>query len=229
MKSRFPLFCSVACVLFGCSAFASLRAEETSVWLAGKARSTSGGMLLPDEKGIYDLELKDSTGVSIGAKPPLGGDTKSLEFSGSQVSAFRTKAAYPPVGGNLKVELEAMVPDGAPADDATLVRHGTQWEIRFLPKSSSYAFIVWHDKNVFSEVRVPMKLGEWEKISAGYTGDELTLQVGEATAKATPKDVLREESSPAPLLVGASTTKILDESMPRLFNGSLANIRISLE
>ncbi len=218
-----------ACLFLAFFLSAPLHAEETSVWLVGKARTSSGGILVPDDVGPFDLEMKDATGVKIGEKPPGGGDAKSLEFSGTQVSAFRSVTPFPPVGQTLKVELEAMIPEEGGGEDSTLLRHGTQWEIRFLSKSLSYVFIVWHDKNVFTEVRVPMKFDKWETISADYTGQELILRVGKETATAVPKDVLHQDASPAPLLLGASSTRVVEDMAPRLFNGSLANIRISLE
>ena len=227
-----PALLGLAAGLFlGCFSPTSLRAEATAVWLAGDARAGSGGILLPDSKGSYDLELKDSTGVTIGEKPSLGGDTKSLEFSGTQVSAFRSIRPFPRVEGKVKIELEAMIiPDSSVGGgDSTLLRHGTQWEIRYLAKSKSCVFIVWHDKNVFTEVRVPIKAGEWTTIAAEYAGDEMRLQAGDATAKAVPKDILGSDDGPAPLLMGACTTKVEGEPLPRLFSGSLANIRISLE
>lgn len=206
-----------------------LQAEETSIWLAGKARTVSGGILLPDSEGSFDLEMKDATGVTLGEKPPGGGDTKSLEFSGTQTSVFRSITPYPSSGGSLKVELEAMIPEGGGGEDATLLRHGTQWEIRYTARNMSYAFIIWHDSNVFTEVKLPMKFDEWNTITATYTGEEMILQVGKASAKAVPKDALRQDSGPAPLLLGACSTKVLEEALPRLFHGSMANIRISLE
>jgi|GEM_PF-2040656 len=229
MKShRLPL-CSLAAALLGFLTSAPVHADEISIWLAGKARTVSGGLVLPDSRGTYDLEMKDATGVSIGEKPPGGGDTKSIEFSGTQTSVFRSVTPFPAVAGALKVELEAMIPEAAGGEDSTLLRHGTQWEIRFTARNMSYAFIIWHDSNVFTEVRVPVKLGEWNTITAEYTGQKLTLRVGKDSAEAVPKDVLREDTGPAALLMGSSTTKVLEESVPRIFHGSMANIRISLD
>lgn len=206
-----------------------LKAEEEAIWLAGKARAVPGGMFLPDSKGSFDLEMKDASGVTIGEKPPLGGDTKSLEFSGDQAAPFRSINPFPPVAGKLRIELEAMIPEGAGGKDGTLLRHGTQWEIRYTAKNSSCSFIIWHDSNVFTEVKVPMETGAWKAITAEYNGEELILQIGKDSAAAPAKDVLRRDTGPAPLLVGASTTKVLEESLPRLFHGSLANIRIRME
>jgi hypothetical protein len=206
-----------------------LVAEETSVWLAGKVRTTSGAMLWPDSAGTFDLEMKDADGVSLGEKPPLGTDTKSLEFSGEQKSVFRSVIPFPPIGGKLKVELDVKIPEDGNGEDSTLIRHGTQWELRYLARTTSCVFIVWHDSNVFTEVKVPMTQGKWEEVVAEYNGEELILSVGKASAKAVPKDALRQETSPAHLLVGASSSKVSEDATPRLFQGSLANIRISLE
>ncbi len=221
----------IAGVVLGFFPCASVRAEETAVWLAGDARTSSAGILLPDSKGSFGMEVKDSTGITIGDKPSVGADTKSLEFSGTQVSAFRTIRPFPPVEGKLKIELDAMIlPDSSTGSvDSTLLRHSTQWEIRYLGKSKTCVFIVWHDKNVFTEVRVPVKVGEWTTISAEYTAEEMKLRVGEDSAKVVPKDVLGIADGPAALLMGACTTKVEGEPLPRLFSGSLANIRISLE
>ncbi len=229
MKIPQLLLVPAVCLLFGLSTSLSLQAEETSIWLAGKARTVSGGILLPDSEGSFDLEMKDAAGVTLGEKPPGGGDTKSLEFSGTQTSVFRSVTPYPAVGGTLKVELEAMIPEGGGGEDATLLRHGSMWEIRYTAKNMSYSFIIWHDNNVFTDVKVPVKFDDWNTITATYTGEELILQVGKTSAKAVPKDVLRQDTGPASLLLGASTTKVSEEALPRLFHGSIANIRISLE
>lgn len=217
------------CISAGFFSLSPLRADETSVWLAESARVSSAGILLPDDAGVFDMEITDAAGVTIEDKPPGGADAKSLVFSGEQVSAFRSVTPFPPPTGAFKVEIEAMIPAGADGEDATLLRHFNQWEIRFTANNPSIAFIMWHDSNVYTQVRVPIQLDEWNSIVAEYTGEELILTAGGGTEKLAAKDLINPNAGSVHLVMGASSTKISDEIMPRLLNGSLANIRITLE
>jgi hypothetical protein len=216
-------------VFLSCSPLFGTHAEETSVWLAGDGIERSGTILLPDKKGAFDLEIKDATGITFGKKPDSGKDTKSLEFSGTQTAVFRSLLPFPPASGGLQINLQALIPEEAGDRDSSLLRHGTQWEIRYLAAKTAILFVIWHESNVFTEVSVPIPLGSWETISAEYTADKLTLIVNGQEKSVAPKDLLRQESAPAHLLLGASSTKIEDETMARIFTGSLADIRIQVQ
>ena len=78
MKTPLPLVFPAVCLLFGFFSPSALHADETAVWLAENAKVSSAGILLPDDTGAFDLEMKDATGVTIGEKPP-GGNLRARE------------------------------------------------------------------------------------------------------------------------------------------------------
>lgn len=91
---KIPVFSPVPAVsLFaGIFSLSALHAEETSVWLAESARVSSAEILLRDDAGTLDLEMKDPTGVTIGTKPPSGADAKFS--SASQYNYLRRPVWY---------------------------------------------------------------------------------------------------------------------------------------
>jgi len=206
-----------------------LHAEETAIWLAENAKVSSAGILIPDDVGAFNLEMTDATGVTIGEKPPGGGDAKSLVFSGDQTSVFRSVIPFPSVVGTLKVELDAMIPIEADVEDATILRYSSQWEVRFIASRPAIALIVWHDSNIFTQVNVPIEYDKWSTITAEYTGEELIVTADGVTERLAAKDVIYQSAGEAHLILGASSTKLMDNIVPRLLKGSLANIRVTAE
>jgi hypothetical protein len=231
MKTFLPLHRAGFGVLLISALFAvtSSRAEDTSLWLAEKARPSGSGLLVPDTKGPHDLDTPDSTGITLGEKAPKGGDAKSFVMDGAQVAPLRSIKPIPSPVEGFDVELQVNVGDGAPDADTTLVRHGGFWELRYLANRSSVAFIVWHDANIFTEVRVPVKVGSWESVKAKYEGDRMEIQIGSEKAEAVPKDILFAGDKPQRLVLGASGPAPVDGVLSRAFTGALADIRFTVQ
>lgn len=204
-------------------------AEDTSLWLAEKARPSGSGMLVPDTKGPYDLDTADATGITLGEKAPKGSDAKSFVMDGAQMAPLRSIKVIPSPVEGFQAELQVKVGDGAPDADTTLIRHGVFWELRYLANRASLAFIVWHDANVITEVRVPIKIGSWETVKANFKSDHMELQVGNEKAEAVPKDLLFAGDKPQRLVLGASAPGPVDGILARPFTGALADIRFTVE
>ncbi len=224
------LFVALTLVLIaGITPSESLRAADTSIWLAKDAKTSGGGMLLPDTEGAADFEIADVEGITIGEKPPGGGDTKSLEFAGTQVLAFRTVSPFPAGTAGFKVQLKVRVTEETLSQDTTILRHATQWEIRYLHKRKAYLFVVWHEPTVVTELVVSAEPGEWQNLTAEFRPDKMTFATETEKTDGVPKDTMVEEPKPQVLLLGASGPRPVDGELPRPFVGALADIRITVE
>lgn len=211
-------------------AFCTLaRAEELAVWLAEDAEEAGQKILLPDDKGGFAMELTDASGVKIGGKPAVGKDRKSLEFSGTQQTCFRTKNPFPPVGGNLKISCVAKIDPEQVTEDGTLMRYGTVWELRYDVKAMAITFIVWNEQREYKIASVPMPHGEWTEIVATIQDGTIRIEADNRSAEKAVES-LRQEPTPPALLLGASGTRPpTDGGSLRPFHGSLADVRISLD
>jgi len=219
-----------AAVLLASAGFSGiLHAEDAAVWLAKDARELQPKILLPDAKGAFDMELADAAGVSIGEKPAKGTDTKSLVFSGTQKMAFKTLSPYPLSSEAFKVSLVVKPAEMAGEEDGTILRHGTQWELRYLPKKEAVIFVVWHDVNVFTEVSLPMKPDAWHQIEAGMKNGTMTLAVDSEDTEKPLKDSMRAEAKPVALILGATRQALGETTGFRPFAGSIADIKITQE
>ena len=203
-------------------AFAS---DETAVWLAQNARQSDGGILLRDSNGMFDFGLADAAGVTIGGKPGKAGDAKSIEFSGSQTAAFKTARPFPRVASSLSLSMQVRASETSGEEDGTIIRYGTQWEVRYDVKKAKFVFIVWSDDNVFTAVSLPAKQGVWQTLKATANAGSMTLSVDGEEANGVPKGELRVEPKPAILVMGGS----LGKELTRKFFGSVAEIRIGVE
>jgi len=205
-------------------------AEVVAEYDAGKARTTSGGgLVVPDSKGSFDLLVQDAAGITIGERPEDGQDTKSLLFSGSQVGVLRTENGFPSPTGRCGVELIAKLGAGDPEREATLLRYGTTWELRYTPKVGALSFIIWHSPEVYSTVSVPADEDKWLNVKAGFDGNQLTLEVSGERSSTAAKDAMRSEPSSTNLVVGSSAPKPIDGEVQRPFFGALAEIKVSIE
>ena len=200
-------------------------ADQTAVWLAENARETREGILLPDSKGSFDFVLADTDGVTISGKPASAGDTKSIEFSGTQKGAFKTIRPFPQVASSLSISMQVRASEMPGEQDGTIIRFGTQWEVRYDIKKTKFVFIVWSEDNSFTTVSLPAKQGVWQTLKATVGADSMALSVDDEEAKGIPKGDLRTEPKPASLIMGGSWSK----DLPRMFFGSVADIRISVE
>jgi Concanavalin A-like lectin/glucanases superfamily len=200
-------------------------ADDTAVWLAQNAKGSDDEILLPDSSGSFDFGLAEAAGVTIGGKPGKAGDAKSIEFSGKQTSAFKTVRPFPQVGASLSLSMQVRASETSGDEDGTIIRYGTQWEVRYDIKKGKFVFIVWSDDNVFTTVSLPAKQGAWQTLKATVSADSMTLSVDGEEAKGVPKGGLRAEPRPALLVMGGS----LGKELTRKFIGSVAEIRIALE
>lgn len=218
--SVFPLI-----VLLFMAGHFRVSADETAVWLAKDAKESQGRILLPDSKGTFDFELADAEGVKIGGKPGKIGDTKSIEFSGSQTTAFKTLAPLPVMQTSLHLSLQVRAAEAAGEEDGSLFRYGTQWEVRYYTKRSAFQLIVWNEEGNFTIISVPGKQGVWQTLKAEVTADSMTLSVDDEEAKGQPSGPFHIEPKPLSLSMGG----VAGKELGRPFFGSVADIRITIE
>ncbi len=218
--SAFPLIVllSLACLFKG-------SADETAIWLAKDARLAQGKIVMPDSKGAMDFELADASGVKIGGAPGKIGDTKSIEFSGTQTVPFKTLSPVPGMETSLQLSFQVKTAATAGEEDGTLFRYGTQWEVRYYTKKSLFQLIVWNDERKFTIVTAPAKQGVWQTLKASVTADSMKLSVDGEESVGEPSGPFYIEPKPLSLQMGGAAGKELG----RPFFGSLADIRISIE
>ena len=200
-------------------------ADETAVWLAQNAKESDDGILLPDSNGSFDFGLADAVGVKIGGKPGKVGDVKSIEFSGKQTAAFKTARPFPQMASSLSLSMQVRASETPGDEDGTILRYGTQWEVRYDIKKAKFVFIVWSDDNVFTTVSLPAKQGVWQTLKATANAGSMTLSVDGEEANGVPKGELRAEPRQALLVMGGS----LGKELTRKFIGSVAELRIAVE
>ena len=218
--SAFPLI-----VLLSLAGHFRVSADETAVWLAKDARETQGRIVMPDSKGSFDFEVADASGVKIGGKPGKIGDTKSIEFTGAQTSMFKTVVPMPAMETSLKLSLQVRPAESAGEEDGSLLRYGTQWEIRYFTKKSLFQLIVWNEEGKFTIITVPAKQGVWQTLKASVTANSMTLSVDGEEVVGEPSGPLHIEPKPLSLSMGG----VAGKEMGRPFFGSVAEIRISIE
>ncbi len=204
--------------------------QSESLWLAEGAKSDGAGLFLPDVEAEFDMDTADAVGITIGPKPPEGRDSKSLQFSGQQALALRTQKPFPGLVQKLTVSFRVNVGEIGEQDDATVLRYGTQWEIRHLGKASAFILVVWHGVNVVTQIRAASRPGEWQEVEAEITPEKMTLKVDDEEVEGVPQDTIWQESKAVNLLMGASAPRPLPgEPLARPFIGSLAEVRVSVE
>ncbi len=222
MKSS-PLILALSLGFFVVSA----TAEETSVWLTQNATLTENRLVIPDQKGAFEFLLPDASGVTIGGKPDVGSDEKSIEFSGTQQNAFKTTKPFPIVTAGLELTMAVKASASATTDGAVL-RYGTQWEIRYNFKSSKYTLAVWTtDPKVFTMAVAPAKPGVWQLLKVSIKSDAIMLTVDEATAQTAPKGPIFAEPKAAALQLGGVGGGAGKE-IARPFTGSVADIHVTV-
>lgn len=175
------------------------------------------------------MVLENAAGVKIGGKPTVGKDTKSIEFSGSQLAPFKTSRPFPSLGGKSKISLAFKPADVAPADDGTILRYGTQWELRYSAKLGKLSFIIWDVEKNFTIATVVADAGSWHEAEATFDGSTMRLEVGgQVDEKPVVAAIFVEPREPN-LVLGASRPNTTGEAGIdiRPFAGSVADIQIS--
>lgn len=211
--------------------FAAHASEDVGVWNAGGAHPGDGGLVIPDKKGGFDFVTPSSAGISIGDKPSVGDDTKSIVFDGSQTAAFRTKSGFPGIYSTLRVSIAVKPESGSSDQDGTVLRYGTQWEIRYAPARSVFSLIVWNDdKTTYTIVSLPARPGDWQVLEGVVANGSMSFSVDAQKKDATLKGTISSEEKPVALVLGASRPN-LDTSgaLTRPFTGAVADIRIGVE
>lgn len=209
----------------------SAAADELASWKVGQAREQDGGWLVPDVKKSYDLLASDATGITLGEKPSVGDDTKSLVFDGNQLSAFRTLSPFPVSTGSLSFSVAAK-PSASQPDEigGTILRYGTQWELRYEQGKQAFVFIVWHeDRTTYTTVRVDASPDQWHLVNGSLEQDMLVLSVGGDTKQSPLKGAMVVEPKPASFVVGASRATIGTTPGARPFVGAIAAIKATAQ
>lgn len=235
MTSRSPLgllFVGIVAVSFVASPSVSAAdADFLASWKAGQAREQDGGYLLPDVKKSYDLLAPNSAGISLGDKPSVGDDTKSVVFDGLQLTAFRSLSPFPVSTGTLAFSV-AVKPAAQQTDPigGTVLRYGTQWELRYEQDKQSMVFIVWHeDRTSYTTVRVAAAPDQWHLVEGTLEQDMAVLKVGSDTKQTPLKGPLAIEVKPVAFLVGASAPSLEGRPQSRPFTGAIAAIQATAQ
>lgn len=229
MNSSLLRFCHVVAV----SSFLAspVFAGDLSRWEAGKARVVGDKVLLPDDLGGYDFVCPDASAVTIGEKPTVVGDSKSIVFSGAQTEVFKTVRPYPPFPGTFSVSLLVCPAEMSGEADGTILRYGLQWELRYLVKESKLSLVVWHQSNVYTTVNLPLKPGVWHEVKATVEPASIRLESGkDVVSKVLTEGGVFEEPKPVNMVLGG-TPNATDgvRSVSRPFFGAVADIRINVE
>lgn len=224
MKALLPL-ATAALVCFAAPARAL---DEIAAYKAEDVSVADGGMTWRDSAGTHNMATKDPTGITIGDKPDVGSDGKSVVFSGEHSLPFRTETPLPVPTGAVKVKLAFKPASDDVAGEQTLIRMGN-WELRYAPEKSEIAFIVWHDGATYSRLPAPAEAGVWQEIAAGFEQGVMTLEVKGVPQKKEAKGPLGGHYPTSAIFVGASTGTRQSGVEFRPLRGALADIHISAE
>ena len=195
-----------------------LRAENLEI--------KNSNILWCDNTGKQCLQLSSATGVSLGEKPSLGEDSKSVFFSGAQILPFRSENLLPVVVDSLTVSLAISPQSSNDDDDQMIIRHGN-WDLRYSPGQKLLKFTIWHDDKLFSQITAPLELGIWQMVKASFTDRIITLQVNDVYQSKEAKDSFGVHLSRAPIFVGASSDMRGKGMKLRPLTAEIADIHIS--
>lgn len=216
-------------------AFSSaVQAQSTPlVFKAQNAIEQTNSILLPDDTKTYDFQLSDKQGVTIGEKPTVGADEKSLVFSGQQKSAFVGTKSFAAASSGFSVELSFLVnPQAASVNhNGTLLKHAN-WEIRCDAKNGNLAVVLWHKKDVpYSIVTVPIQLGVWQRLSVKLQAGLLSVSVDGNEKQEQITHPIHPANAFSILIIGAAWPGSGNVSMEsfRPFFGALADLKFTAE
>lgn len=216
----------IYCLLSGVWSASAL--ETVAVWEASDVNVRSADVVWPDSKGGHDLRGQTVQGISSGKKDGIGSASRTVEFNGEQSVPLRTVNPFPPVLESLQVEVLMSLAEGSLEESGTVVRVGTQWELRAEYKRKGLSFIVWHDKDHYTNVFLPVQPGDWVEVVATMSDGILRLKVGDAEQQVQMKGDLRLEETAVPLAVGATKSFPQDGSEFRPFAGAIQSLKISM-
>lgn len=204
------------------------------IYKAQSAVEEGSQILLPDTTNTWKLQLANKQGVSLGAKPMVGEDEKSLVFSGRQVAAFSSVDRIPSALTGFKCELSFLLHSEAASISKyqTMIRH-SNWEIRCDADKNNLLAVVYHadPEKKYTVLRIPIQAGVWQRISVSVQGTVLSVAVnGMPTSFDMPFPI--DGNRPAgSLVVGAAalSSENRTQEVFRPLCGSLADINITLE
>lgn len=203
--------------------------EEIAVWKAEKVQSGDGAMTWTDEKQSYDLELADAEGVSIGEKPGVGGDEKSVVFSGAQQKAFVSTSKLPDCNGNLEVRL-ALNPGNSTS--GTIIRCDRQWQVGIKQVGAEVfaELLLWMDSGGIFPVRVKIQPDAWQEITASISGNTATISCNGAEETKTMQESLRRIADGSTVYIGLPVTTVsaTNKELALPFQGAVADIHVSM-
>lgn len=225
MKSLVPL----AATFFFALSSGAMCMEELAVYKAENIEESATGMMWNDAKGGSPLETKSTTGITLGDKPDVGSDSKSVVFSGEQNSPFRSVNPFGVPSGALKISLAFKADPNAATAEQTLMRHPA-WEFRYYAQKGEISFVIWHDLKAYTAVASKIDAGVWQQVTGTYEQGMITIEVnGQTPVTREAKGTLVLADPGARLLIGASSGARQGAMPDRLLCGALADIHISAE
>lgn len=203
------------------------------IFKAQNAIEEGNKILLPDDTKTYEFQLSDKEGISLGEKPTVGTDEKSLVFSGQQKSAFVGTKSFAQAANGFGVEFSFLVnPQAASFNhNGTLMKHAN-WEIRCDAKNGNLAVVLWHKKDVpYSIVTVPVQLGVWQRLSAKLQAGVLTVSVDGNEKQEQISHPIHPANAFSLLIIGAAWPGSGNVSLEsfRPFFGAIADIKLTAE
>ena len=204
------------------------------IYKAQSAVEEGSQILLPDTTNAWKLQLANKQGVSLGDKPMVGEDEKSLVFSGRQVAAFSNVDRIPSALTGFKCEFSFFLnPEAASIiRNQAVIRH-SNWEIRCDTNRGMLAVIVWHAnaEKKYTTSQVAIQSGVWQRISVSLKGAVLSVAVNGTPTMFDMPLPIDGGRPPGPFTIGAAAISA-ENRAPEAFRplcGSLADINISLE
>jgi hypothetical protein len=231
MKTQPSPLCALACALTFLSIFPVH--ASTYIYKAQSAAEDGQQILLPDTTNTSKLQLLNNQGVSIGGKPTVGADEKSLVFSGAQVAAFWSVEKIRSAVSGFKCEFSFLLNPKAASSIQTqaLIRH-SNWEIRCDTDKNTLGVIVWHanPQKKYTVSQVPIKSGVWQRASVSLEGNALTVTVDGSPVSFDIPFPLDGGRVPGPFTIGAAAISAENRAQDsfRPFSGALADINITL-
>lgn len=203
----------------------ALASDQLGKWVGDSFELRGADVIWPDSDGPNDLKGA-AAGFTVGAKPSKGEAKQSVDFAGTQMQPLRSaqKITWLPQSLQLKIILKVS-PDLTV--DGTVIRFGTQWEIRYDGKNSRYVFIVWQDKGTFTTTFVLASPGEWQELEAVLEGGKIRLMVDGASSEQTLKGEPYQDEGGAYLALGGTPTSPSETSGGRPFKGSISFVSVS--
>lgn len=202
-------------------------AQPEAEWEAADLRVGVDSMTWSDAAGVNDLRAAADGAITV--VEGAGGDEPrdAVQFTGEQAGPLRTLRPFPPSVDGLTVDLVVRPEISTAGEDGTVVRFGTQWEVRYESAKQGFSFVVWHDATNYSQVSLPAAPGEWATVQAARDGDVLRLDVNGRTAESPMKGEMQVPTGDVSLVIGATKLRPTDGTPYRPFAGRIARLAIT--